>query len=269
VEARIKSLIGFHIVAFVVANAARFGHVGPDAASVLIFRAFLLAEAALLGLWSGLGRCPWPIRVCTVVPILLVLWGTALAEQGGLTARDAVALGLLIGLRCAAGSLVVSALQFGMARLSLRRVSDVPSRKGFQFSLSQILIAMAVVAVALTVGKVTRDMGGAGTWMRILAMLLVITPCNALIDLATLWGALGTGHPLLRLSAVVPLAFAVGLASAFGITSHVDWQQFLLWSRLTGTTAIIIAATLLVVRSAGWRLCSGNEQSECSEEIGA
>jgi hypothetical protein len=105
-------------------------------------------------------------------------------------------------------------------------------------------------------------MGEAGIWFGVLADTLILPPSFVLVAFATFWAALGIGRPLPRLLLFRSQRF-LGSASHFGLTSDMDWSQVFLWSCLTGTTAIIIAGSLLVVRSAGWRLCNGNERQEC------
>jgi hypothetical protein len=71
------------------------------------------------------------------------------------------------------------------------------------------------------------------------------------------------GRP--RLLAVIPVAFIVGLVPPFCFAWNTEFRRSLVfWSGLTGTTAIILAASLLVVRSAGWRLCSAAEEQRAS-----
>jgi len=84
----------------------------------------------------------------------------------------------------------------------------------------------------------------------------VTGPYFILVELATTWAALGIGRPLPRLLIVLPTAFIVGAIPPFYLKGqmHVDWEDYSSWSMFVGIEATIIAASLLVARSCGWRL---------------
>lgn len=254
-DRRIKALIGAHAVAFVVAAVAAFGHDGPALATML-FLALVFADAGLLGLWAALGNAPRQTRLSATPAALLFFWAAFVFVQEHVTAYDIVGFAFLISLPCLIIFLVLSVFRRGSRQLALRLASDVTAGEGFQFSLSGLLAATALVAIALSVGRVTRVMGDGGTWLRVWAVLVIAAPSFVIVELATFWATLGLARPSLRLLVVIPLGFIVGFASAFGFAPHVDWQSSLLWSGLTGMTAVVIAVSLLIVRSAGWRLCS-------------
>ncbi|HWB11460.1 MAG TPA: SOS response-associated peptidase [Pirellulales bacterium] len=266
-DIRIKALIGAHAVVFVIAAIAVFGLSGATPA-LLLFMALASADAALLGLWGAFGTARWQNRFYGVSAALLFLSAAFLFEQQQVTARDVVVLGVFISLPCIVIVLVLMALRRGPRQLALRRAEDAPAREGFQFSLYGLLVAVTGVAIALSVGRVTRIMEEAGTWFEVLALALILPPSFVLVALATFWAALGISRPLPRLLLVIPLAMLLGFASYFGLDSDIDWSQVFLWSCLTGTTATIIASSLLVVRSAGWRLCSAADEPQTAPETG-
>src|SRR5215469_1842431 len=261
-DTRIKAVIGAHVAALVVAANGSFGHLALEPAP-MFFLAIVFADAALLGLWGALGNARWQRRLPAVAAALFSLWCAVLYVEQHASMMDVVGFGLLIGLPCGVLVVVLSGLRGRSRQLSLQRVTEFPAREGFQFSLKQLLVATTLVAVASTVVRATRDMGVVGGWMRVLMVVLIAPPCFVLVELATFWGALGIGRRLPRLSAVITVAFLVGLVPASCFAWHGEPQKAaFFWTGLTGTTAILIAGSLLVVRFAGWRLSSADHDGE-------
>jgi hypothetical protein len=261
-DPRIKYLIGVHVVAFIIATIATFHRTGPDVAT-LSFVAIVFADSSTLGLWAALGKSPWHARFSALTGTLVCFWLTMLAAQPhSVEARDVIGFFFLFGLPATIIVLVLSVLRWGKRQLTLRRTSEFPTHEGFQFSLKHLLLATTIVAIVLSIGRAVRTLPRVGGYSEVIAIIATATPCFVLIELAAFWGSLGLGRPLPRLLVVLPVAFLVGLVPPFYFNRVNDMQQFVVWCWLTGTTTIIIAASLLVVRSAGWRLCSTADEGQ-------
>jgi hypothetical protein len=118
------------------------------------------------------------------------------------------------------------------------------------------------VAVVLGIGRGVRTVADR-QWENILAVA-IFPPCFVMVELATLWATLGIGRPISRLAVVVPIAFVVGAIPAFylpGPTARESWRLFM-WPAIVTIQATITAASLLVIRSCGWRLVSGPDEIE-------
>ena len=120
------------------------------------------------------------------------------------------------------------------------------------------MAATTIVAAIISVRKGLQSLGYDGQdlsgWLDIAFIVAVIVPCLLLVELATFWATLGLSRPFPRLIVVVPSGFLVGIIPPFYFQTT-SWIDFALWSEITGTQALMTAATLLVFRSSGWRLC--------------
>jgi hypothetical protein len=136
--------------------------------------------------------------------------------------------------------------------------SDSPASEGFQFSIRHLLLATAFVAVVLGIGRSVRTLSD--TQSGVIAVA-IFPPCFVMVELATLWAALGIGQPTPRLAVVVPTAFVVGAIPVFYVPSPFDQSlsELVIWPIVVGLQSIITAASLLIVRSCGWRLIRGDD----------
>ncbi|HVX14433.1 MAG TPA: hypothetical protein VHC22_24820 [Pirellulales bacterium] len=268
-DTRIKALVVAHFVAFLIGCVSAFHRNWPDV-RIIIFMALLFAEASLLGIWAAFGQARGMVRMSLVITALFSCWASVvIAQPYGVDASEAVGYLLVFSLPCAIVFLVLRGLRRGRRRLTLRRAWELPTREGFQFSIRHLLLATTSVAVVLTLGKATSGWRPDDRWIETLLVVAIVPPCFVLVGLATLWAALGLNRPLPRLSVVAASALLVGLVPPFCVPSDHNARAFVVWSALTGTTVFISGGSLLVVRSAGWRLCSVNEQLECCEAIEA
>jgi hypothetical protein len=182
----------------------------------------------------------------------------------------AVEMFFLVAFPSAVILVVLSALMYGRRKLRLAHLAASPATvEGFHFSLSHLFLATTVVAVVLAIGRGAMSLAAAnfaGNGLATMFVVAVTVPSLIIVELATVWGALGIGRPTLRLAIVLPTAFVLGLVPPFFQQTIMgsDWERFLGWSLVCGLQAIITAASLLVVRSCGWRLVrgtSGEDQS--------
>ena len=132
-----------------------------------------------------------------------------------------------------------------------------PPRAGrFQFSMFQVMVAMSIVAIILSLLRLVRAATGhpPSTWETIaiysfmFATFFVNTACAA-------FAALGTGN--VQRNVVLVSAVSILLAAATAIAMH---YEMMAWWLVGGTMLIVIVPTatvlvsLLIVRSCGWRL---------------
>ena len=152
---------------------------------------------------------------------------------------------------------VLSGLRHGRRGLRLVRLSNGSPSEAFQFTIRHLFVATTAVAVVLAIGRAIRT-DSIGVWQTTL-VVATFTPSMIMVQLATLWAALGIGRPALRLAAVLPTAFVVGLIPPFYTLEPVrsNLGSFVGTSVAFGLQATILAASLLVFRSCGWRLVSG------------
>ncbi len=210
--------------------------------------ALVLAQAGLIGVWGGLSTIRLALRLPAVVAATALAWAVLLIVNSMAMLFDF----LNITLTAVPIFVVLSVLRYSRRRLRLAHLAnESPSAKGFQFSIRHLLLATAIVAVVLGISRAVR--ASLNTQSGIV-LVGVYPPCGVVVELATLWAALGMGRPTLRLVVIVPAAFVVGIPTLGWM-----WMPF---SAHFGLQAIITAASLLVVRSCGWRMVSGAEINE-------
>lgn len=211
--------------------------------------ALISADLGLLATWGALSTVRFTWRIPAVLAATVYLRAVQNAAYGRIMSSffQFVMTTVLI-------LIVLSILRYGRRRLRLTRLTeDSPGREGFQFTIRHIMLATAVVAILLGLRQAIPG-------INMFLAFVVSTSFVVAIKLAMLWATLGTGRPALRLFVTVPTAVAAGAVSVFyaGVPSSVG-LRWLIVPAIAGLQAILIAASLLVVRSCGWRLVSGGD----------
>jgi len=250
-----KLKIGLLVAGHLVGGLVLAWNAPPAAGAfpIALFGLFALvfAEAGLIGFWGGLSAIRLVLRLFAVLVATLYLWAVFVAA---IPEGDIFAVLLFIALTVVPIVVVLSCLRHGRRRLRLVDVASAgPASEGFQFSIRHLLLATAIVAVVLGIGRGVRTISN--THSDIVA-LAIFPPCFIMVELATLWAALGIGRPTPRLAVVVPTAFVVGAIPVFYVPgpSDTDLSELTIWPAIVALQSIITAGSLLVVRSNGWRL---------------
>jgi hypothetical protein len=252
-KTKIGLLVAGHIVAGLL--LVWFARHSTAAYPIALFGLFALvfAEAGLIGFWGGLSAIRLVFRLLAVLLATLYLWAVfvvALPEGKNPSAF------LVIALTAVPILVVLVFLRHSRRRLRLAHLANKsPSSEGFQFSIRHLLLVTALVATVLGIGRGIRS--NSGTQSDAVGVA-TFPPCFIMVQLATLWAALGIGRPIPRLAVVVPMALIVGAIPSFYLPrpTEVAILQLFIWPAIVGLQAIITAASLLVVRSCGWRLVS-------------
>lgn len=249
-KAKIGMLVAGHIVAGLMLTWPAGAERWPGPAEVAQ-AAILFADAGLLGVWGALGETRLWWRLTLV--LLATAWLIMVTLAGGSNAQI-VGLSLMIGLPTVLLLLVLIGLRHSHRQLQVvHSLEASTASEGFQFTIRHLLLTTAIVAVVLAIGKNIPHLDEI-----VVIVVVVLCPCLVLVELAVLWATLGFARPAMRLSIVLPAAFVVGLVPPFysGSLRQQGWTTFVAWSCITGLQAAIIAGTLLVVRSCGYRLAS-------------
>ena len=129
----------------------------------------------------------------------------------------------------------------------VRQTVPVSAAGRLQFAIRDLMILTVVVACVTAFGKWLLTVG---FWRFEPALWgLVYVPFIA-IGLLSIWPALNARHPLLPCSIFVVIAGGVGMCfEAFGLPMGTAF-----WVTMTSVEALSLVASLLVVRSCGYRL---------------
>jgi hypothetical protein len=169
---------------------------------------------------------------------------------------------VMIALPTAVIFLVLSGLRRSRRKLCLAHSMALsPISQRFQFSIRHLLSITVVVAVVLAIGRGVRAFTDTESNVFVVSIAILVS-WIIMVELASLWAALGIGQPMRRLAVVIPAAFVVGPISVYYRTNvipvPVDWKMYANESALFGLQAIITACSLLVIRSCGYRLVRGD-----------
>lgn len=249
VNRRIKALIAALIIAVPLATAwaSNYNYQWPDV-NVVVHLSLVFTEAGLLGLWAAFGQSRlWPRSLCIGSGLICLSISILIAHDGrwwldNLRVENLLETGFVVN---APALLAFFVLRILRRSSGLRLVASPPLQpalEGFQFSIKHLMVVTALVAAILSLGN------GGHIWFNFVVIV-------AVVELATLWAALGLRSPLPRLMIVLPCGFVVGIVPPSFMMMRGDWRDVAFWSGITGFQAIITAATLLVFRSCGWRLC--------------
>ena len=260
VDRRIKLLLVVQVMALPLATvwASKFPGESP---AIAVLYSLIFSQAGLLGLWTAFGSSPPLIRlVCIVIGLACLSIALPIAEEGRWWLDDFENL-LVYGLVVAVPALLVfCVLRILQRSRRLRLVRSPPlqaTSEGIQFSIKHLMAVTAIVAAIISIQKGLRSLGYDGqglNWLDMAIIVAVIVSCLLLVELAAFWASLGLSRPFPRLMVVVPSGFLAGIVPPFYF-QPTGWLDFVLWSGITGFQALLTAATLLVFRSCGWRLC--------------
>lgn len=249
---RIKILIAAQFTGSLFLSVLARSHDWPQA-PVILHLAILFSNAGLLGLWAAVGQAPHRIRLPAVVAALTGLASTMFIQNRyGPTWEGAMLDFLIIFLPALVVFGTVSGLQFVNRPLTICQVGESqPVPEDLQFTIKQMLLITTAIAVIVAVAKWLHSFEITDGFRSDIILLAVLVPCFSIVELATFWAALGLGNPLRRLMLLLPVAGCVGVIPPL----YLEGMSAMDWARLLGLQVAITAASLLIVRTCGWRLC--------------
>jgi len=241
----ILCLIGAHLaLGLALGTFLRLGNYSGQASLPLTFFAGLLfAQASLLGIWGSLGAGPWWIRLVGIVAGSVCL---ATGAAIGIGERD---LGTIVIFTFTTFSVAVVYIIFRCFRFRIGSPrNEGTARAELQFGIRHLLIVTVVVAVMLAVSRSLEfNLSDYGQ----LPLAIIFASPYALVGMLSPWAIL-RGR-LLIVRAVILLAIAAtagwGLAQ---MIKAIDAMKF--WMGISLTEAVLLIASLIVVRSCGYRL---------------
>jgi len=218
----------------------------------------LVAQLMLLAVWLGLGSGAISVRLVTsAVGCAWAAWWACLPQIVLQDSAERYPFILSTFLGCVAiWAGVFLAVRRYSAELRLAMQSSAVSvRRPSQFSILHILIVTAVVAIVLGLARgaeATREDGSGWNYWVATALTLVTFFINLY---CAVWATLGEARVGWRLCLVLVVALLLGVAVA--LTSNIQllgWWLFAALVLAMSAPTAIVAASLLVVRSCGYRL---------------
>ncbi|HVA49474.1 MAG TPA: hypothetical protein VNH11_24115 [Pirellulales bacterium] len=233
----------------------------------LLALAFLSAEFGASAAWLILGSASFPSRLCLValagVPVMY-LTNVLHFDLAHIHWGDAWA--IIVAAQIAGASGLVALLRVAGYRIE-REIQDPADTSGVpvQFSIRHLLVVTTVVAILVPIVK--GSLQSSSRWMDTRQWLHAAADGGvlALISLAALWAALGSGNWLIKIGFFALLAVAAGgglywleltalYRQPYSLApvplTHAGWR-WIAWTLLTGS---FLAGMLLVLRPTGFRL---------------
>jgi len=243
---RLLVLVLAHIAMGLAAGCwAAWFRIPPNVDLVIaVFVGIVFSQTSLLGIWGGLGTNPWWSRLIGVVVgvgslglLLAVGVGERASEENYFIVSVATALiiGVLLVVRCF------------RVRICVATVDQAAAHR-MQFTIRQLLVLTFAVACLVSLGKWL-----APHLMNVTELLLLtlIGLVFATVGVLSVWPALGARHPVLPSLIVIVVAAGVG----FGFAQSPPMSGMAgFWTTVTSVEALVLVASLVVVRSCGYRL---------------
>jgi hypothetical protein len=268
VAPRLKLLVAVHLA--LAAIPAGIGLVPPSRWGLLVINAIIsipIAQLMLLGFWVVMGTAAARHRLLSTWSA--VAYGACwlvvspyLSPYYRAPPMASVLAGLVIGLALGLSCLAVCSggifLLIQCRGTELRRVSDreaAPAR--LQYSVVHALVITSVVAVLLGLARGARATGRETEWNHVAAYAMIALVVLVNLVCAT-WAVLAAGRIRLRISLVLLLTVFLGVVVPLSF-HHGELSGWWRWVLLSEALAIvlptlIVIASMLVVRSCGYRL---------------
>jgi hypothetical protein len=205
------------------------------------FVGVIFGQTSLMGIWCGLGTTPWWIRL--VGGVIGVGYLSILISLG----VDEWDLSTLIVVAMAASLVVLVLLIARGFRVVIRQVSQpMAMTTRIQFSIRHLMILTLVTACLISIGRFLQPVLPRGD-MYFRLLLFALT--GGLVGVLPVWFILATRRPVPYGVGVV----AVGALAGYWI-GRFDEFSVAIWMTLTTTEAVVVVASLLVLRYCGYRL---------------
>jgi hypothetical protein len=203
------------------------------------------SQVGLLGIWVGSAANSWYVRLVGMAAgngyFLVLGW---ISSQEALRNMVDDLVGLTACTLIMASALLIAGCF--RVRISLP-TSPVSAARRIQFSIRDLMVLTLVVACVVGFGRWLPSYRPSLFDLKIMA--LIYLPF-VVIGLLSVWPALSARRPLLPCSIFVVIAGGVGMYFDF-FGPHIDIAY---WITITSAEALSLVASLLVVRSCGYRL---------------
>jgi hypothetical protein len=215
------------------------------------FMALVCSEVLLLGAWAGLSAARlWKKALGLLAgTVWLGFLGASPASPGTPGVFPEV-------LAAVSMPTLAVALLFGGSRWVFARMErradwqPRPLAEEVQFSLRSLIGLTILVALLLSLGRAVQWLEASNSSFLLVVGVLVLVAVLAAVILV--WACLGDGRLLARLPLMVMAMAALGLVFPFYLGGP-EWR-YVVWPAMLILMAVYAGASLLVVRSCGYRL---------------
>lgn len=265
-HARLRLLAAVHLVVLGLLGfwckdtGGRLPGIELEYMPLVLLIALTLSQACLLGFWAALSSS-WS-RGWRIIGLIA---GSTMLELALTACKDHFLFMPSIG-----ASIITLILVVARRRVALRRLSPGlpdPSSEGFRWSIRGLMASTLVVGLVIAGARSTREaIGHASPNILIIAAWSFVLVVQAL---AACWAALGLARPGLRIPAVVLCAAVSGATFAYGLSEDGEWRSLTYFITVNAGQSVLVLGSLLVVRSAGYRLVRRGEGQPVGDDLAA
>jgi hypothetical protein len=215
------------------------------------FIGLVSSEMLLLGMWIGLANARWWLKLIGLVAGTAWLVVLAISPDPSSAQYFWEELVPFIAIPVVVFAGACWCGRHWLARMQQQNEWEpLPAANELQFTMKSLGLLILAIAVILALGRLTRDIdAGSGGFV---VTVFTISLTALLAGTMLIWACLGPG----RISVRIPIALvgmaAVGLIFPYYVGGP-EWR-FLVWPVLTLVLSGYVVASLLVVRSCGYRL---------------
>lgn len=239
----IPSLFAIHVLAGLV--TAYYCKNSPILQTALHF-AVITSQASLLGIWSALSSMNVWLRLVGVAcgcGVLGTVLSYALRRE-----PEAIFYGLVVVATCVVAVVVWLVRLAFRALLTRDEFQASCTREGLQFGIRHLMQATFVIACLLTIGKLATPFLAPTSHD---VEVVVLGLCYASVALVVAWAMLGLRYAVLRALCATPVAAGTGWLAGSVVDGGGN-EAF--WISTTLLQALLLIASLWVVRAAGYRV---------------
>jgi len=226
---------------------------------------------ALHAIWCTLAPLHWIKRFLVGAKTGFVLYGVLVAGYAfcafhfDLTDVEDVASFFVIGLLCLPLLLLAAQTPLWIMRIWFRwRIAhrdDEPSTTFQSLRISDLMIAMAVIAAALAAAQISQSISapsGNGSIVGLAVVALIVMAASGIIVLPLVVATLRARRMLMALGLVlsVDIAIVIGYVALMVILADVpvNWETFVVIPTIIGSFFVSLTAPMLIARKFGYRL---------------
>lgn len=249
---RTKTLVGLHLVALPLLLFIASRQTWPQLMRPFCF-GLALSQCGLLAVWAAFGQ-GWPrfrTAVAAVGVSCIAAATTFALDREPERAATNASLVALIMLTAGIVFLGLLGMRIRQGLTLFQRPPPLAISADWQFSLTHIFMAMAVIAGLLSFQKAFDGVDFREHGLRSVLFWAATVPSAVVLQWASLWATLGLRHTLIKVMILLPTGPLSGLVPPLQITGSFDGRVYTFWTAVFSCQVLISLSTLLVLRSRG------------------
>jgi hypothetical protein len=258
---RLLALTIVHVIASIALSVAASAYSHMVVWLAVGFFGLVIAQGLLVSIWAGLTSVPKAARCAGACLTVAYLWALVLTAAKAWQRADreewvVIAIVIAASLLSVIGAFLV-VRRWGPTIVVCNVGKLTSGHRPFQFNMRHLFIPSLVVAVVLAIGRAVReiDQSFERRWFFLTVMCAVMGVCLVQMVLAATWAGLGSARVVPRTTVALLLSLIVGFIPSYYFRAP-TLREYLLFPTMFGVAQAITIVSLLVARTAGYRIVS-------------